>query len=227
MVVLIRLVVKIISGLTISTEKQQPLKDIAVDVSGLAPRLADRFMARAYQKGYDKITLKFDDPELMLAIKNKIPELMGFEILDIDKNKIPKNVSYLDFNKDIIDQTKDLVCAYKINMAFYEVLGKQGYEILEKTVDYTPNDILVILDGKRNDIGNTAKKYAQSLFETLKADAVTINPYLGSDGIKPFLEYKDKCSFVLCRTSNPSAKEFLSTRFDLLLQADIPEASGR
>ena len=128
--------------------------------------------------------------------------------LDIDKEKMPKDVSYLDFNKMVIDQTKDLVCAYKINMAFYEVLGAQGYEILEKTIEYIPDEIIVILDGKRNDIGNTAKKYAQSLFETLKADAATVNAYLGSDGIKPFLAYKDKCSFVLCRTSNPSAKEF-------------------
>jgi len=134
--------------------------------------------------------------------------------LDIDKDKMPKDVSYLDFNKDIIDQTKDLVCAYKINMAFYEVLGKQGYELLEKTIDYISKDVIIILDGKRNDIGNTAKKYAQSLFETLKADAVTVNPYLGSDGIKPFLDYKDKCSFVLCRTSNASAKELQDLKSD-------------
>jgi orotidine 5'-phosphate decarboxylase subfamily 2 len=133
--------------------------------------------------------------------------------LDIDKEKI-LNTSFIDFNKSIINQTQDLVCAYKINMAFYEVLGKQGYEILEKTIDYIPDDILVILDGKRNDIANTAKKYAQSLFETLNADAVTINPYLGYDGIKPFLEYKDKCSFILCRTSNPSAVEFQDLESD-------------
>ena len=134
--------------------------------------------------------------------------------LDIDKDKMPKNISYLDFNKSIIDQTKDLVCAYKINMAFYELFGKQGYELLEKTIDYIPDDIIVIIDGKRNDIGNTAKKYAQSLFETLNADAATVNPYLGSDGVKPFLDYKDKCSFVLCRTSNVSAKEFQDLKSD-------------
>lgn len=126
--------------------------------------------------------------------------------LDIDEDKI-SNVSLFDFNKRIIDETKDLVCSYKINMAFYEVFGKKGYELLEKTINYIPKDIVIILDGKRNDIGNTAEKYAKSIFETLNADATTVNPYLGSDGIKPFLKYKDKCSFVLCRTSNPSAKE--------------------
>ena len=127
--------------------------------------------------------------------------------LDIDENKIP-NGSYFEFNKGIIDSTKDLVCAYKLNMAFYEVFGKQGYELLERTIEYIPKDIVIILDGKRNDIGNTAEKYAKSIFETLKADAATVNPYLGSDGIKPFLKYKDKCTFILCRTSNPSAIEF-------------------
>ena len=134
--------------------------------------------------------------------------------LDIDKEKMPNflfkknNNPYIVFNKAIINETKDLVCAYKINLAYYEVLGRQGMEILEKTIDLIPNNIIVILDGKRNDIGNTAKKYAKSLFETYKADSVTINPYLGYDGIKPFLEYKDRCSFILCKTSNPSSVEF-------------------
>jgi len=134
--------------------------------------------------------------------------------LDSDVEKIPKFLheshknSQLDFNKEIIDATKDLVCAYKLNMAFYEAAGKKGFEALEKTVQYIPRAVFIIVDGKRNDIGNTAQKYAQALFETLKADAVTVNPYLGRDGVAPFLEYKDKCSFILCRTSNPSAHDF-------------------
>jgi orotidine-5'-phosphate decarboxylase len=134
--------------------------------------------------------------------------------LDSDAEKIPKFLResskhpVLDFNKAIIDATKDLVCAYKLNMAFYEVLGVKGMEILEKTIRSIPREVFIILDGKRNDIGNTAQKYAQSLFDTLKADAVTVNPYLGKDGITPFLEYTDKCSFILCRTSNPSAGDF-------------------
>lgn len=134
--------------------------------------------------------------------------------LDSDSGKLPKFLlgrsknPLFDFNKGIIDATKDLVCAYKLNMAFYEVAGTKGVEALEKTIQYIPNNIFIILDGKRNDIGNTAQKYAQSLFETLKADAVTINPYLGKDGVSPFLEYKEKCSFILCRTSNPSAGDF-------------------
>ena len=134
--------------------------------------------------------------------------------LDIDKDKMPKflfensKYPFFDFNKSIIDATKDLVCAYKLNMAFYEALGVEGFELLNKTIGYIPKDLVVILDGKRNDIGNTARKYACSLFETFHADAVTVNPYLGFDGVKPFLVYSDKCTFVLCRTSNPSAVDF-------------------
>jgi len=134
--------------------------------------------------------------------------------LDIDEEKTPTflfNTSkdpFFDFNKSIIDATKDIVCAYKLNMAFYEVLGSKGFELLDKTIKHIPRNVVVILDGKRNDIGNTAKKYAQSLFEKFNADAVTVNPYLGKDGVAPFLEYKDKCSFILCRTSNPSAVDF-------------------
>ena len=134
--------------------------------------------------------------------------------LDVDREKMPKFLfesskhPYLEFNKSIIDSTKDLVCAYKLNMAFYEVLGTEGFELLKKTIKHIPKDVVVILDGKRNDIGNTARKYAQTLFETLSADAITVNPYLGKDGVAPFLEYKDKCSFILCRTSNASAGDF-------------------
>ena len=155
--------------------------------------------------------MNFKQKLLNISHKNNSLLCVG---LDIDKEKMPKFLfessknPYLDFNKSIIDVTKDLVCAYKLNMAFYEVFGKDGLELLEKTIQYVPKDIVVILDGKRNDIGNTARKYAQSLFETLKADAVTVNPYLGKDGVAPFLEYGDKCSFILCRTSNASASDF-------------------
>lgn len=134
--------------------------------------------------------------------------------LDTDLGKVPqflveeRKSPQFDFNKAIIEATKDLVCAYKLNMAFYEVAGKKGIEELERTIRYIPQNIVIILDGKRNDIGNTAQNYACSLFETFKADAVTVNPYLGKDGISPFLEYKDKCCFILCRTSNPSAGDF-------------------
>lgn len=132
--------------------------------------------------------------------------------LDTDVGKIPgflkaKKHPVLEFNKAVIEATKDLVCAYKLNLAFYEVLGAEGSLVLEQTIAAIPKDVFIILDGKRNDIGNTAQKYTQALFDTYKADAVTVNAYLGKDGLTPFLDYKEKCSFILCRTSNPSAGE--------------------
>jgi orotidine-5'-phosphate decarboxylase len=127
--------------------------------------------------------------------------------LDPDPAKLPvKDV--FEFNKAIIDATADLVCAYKPNLAFYEALGVRGLQALKKTVAYIPNNIPVIGDAKRGDIGNTATAYARALFGYYKFDAVTLNPYLGYDSVEPFLDYKDRGVFVLCRTSNSSACDF-------------------
>ena len=113
----------------------------------------------------------------------------------------------LKFNRAIIEATSDLVCAYKPNSAFYEALGIKGWELLGETIKSIPNNIPIILDFKRGDIGNTAKKYAISAFEIFGADAVTVNPYLGSDALDPFLQYAEKGIFVLCLTSNSSSTE--------------------
>lgn len=128
--------------------------------------------------------------------------------LDPQAEKIPEGVGVLDFNKAIIEATADLVCAYKPNLAFYEALGEEGYEILKKTIEYIPREIPVIADAKRGDIGNTAKAYAGAIFDGLGADAVTVSPYLGYDSLKPFIDYKDKGVFILCRTSNPGSDDF-------------------
>jgi orotidine-5'-phosphate decarboxylase len=133
--------------------------------------------------------------------------------LDSDLQKIPKFLlkqkgPLLAFNKKIIEATSDLVCAYKINMAFYEALGITGLETLKKTIEYIPKKVLKILDAKRGDIGNTASKYASAIFDYFQADATTVSPYLGFDSIEPFLNYKDRLSFVLCLTSNRSARDF-------------------
>ncbi|MDD5399265.1 MAG: orotidine-5'-phosphate decarboxylase [Dehalococcoidia bacterium] len=127
--------------------------------------------------------------------------------LDPDPSKLPvKDV--FEFNRAIIDATSDLVCCYKPNLAFYEAMGIRGLQALKKTVAYIPRDIPVIGDAKRGDIGNTAAAYARALFDYYKFDAVTVNPYLGYDSIKPFLDYRNKGIFVLCRTSNSSASDF-------------------
>lgn len=133
--------------------------------------------------------------------------------LDPDVDKFPPFINdfespILEFNKSIINATYDLVCAYKLNLAFYEQFGVKGWRSLKKSIELIPDDLIVILDGKRADIGNTSNKYAKSIFEELNADAVTVNPYMGGDSIAPFLEDQTKGAFVLCLTSNPGAKDF-------------------
>jgi orotidine-5'-phosphate decarboxylase len=133
--------------------------------------------------------------------------------LDPEFSKLPRFLrerhgSVLEFNRAIIEATADLVCAYKPNLAFYEMLGPQGLEILQRTRELIPKEIPVIGDAKRSDIEHTARAYATALFDCYHLDAVTVNPLLGSDSMAPFLERPDKCTFVLVRTSNPGAREF-------------------
>ena len=117
-------------------------------------------------------------------------------------------VAIVAWNRAIIEQTADLVCAYKPNIAFYEALGADGMEALRQTLALIPDDVPVILDVKRGDIGSTAAAYATACFDDLKVDAVTLSPYLGRDSVDPFARHASKGLFVLCHTSNPSASEF-------------------
>jgi len=128
--------------------------------------------------------------------------------LDPDPLLMPEKVGIFEFNKAIIDTTSDLVCAYKINLAFYEALDNEGLDALKRTIKYIPDDIPVIGDAKRGDIGNTAKAYAKVIFSIFNFDAATVNPYLGFDSIEPFIDYSDKGVFILCRTSNTGAVDF-------------------
>jgi orotidine-5'-phosphate decarboxylase len=132
--------------------------------------------------------------------------------LDPDPSLMPEKTGILKFNRAIIEATSDLVCAYKLNFAFYDALGGQGISTLKQTIKDVPEDIPVIGDAKRGDIGNTARAYAKAIFESLSCDAATVNPYLGFDSVAPFIEYRDKGIFILCRTSNPGAEDFQSLR---------------
>ncbi len=145
------------------------------------------------------------------AGKNKSLLCVG---LDPDRERIPDNTGVLEFNKAIIDATADLVCAYKLNFALYEALGDEGLDALRQTVQYIPDGIPAIGDAKRGDIGNTARAYARAIFDNLGFDATTVNPYLGFDSIEPFIEYRDKGIFILCRTSNAGALDFQSLRLE-------------
>jgi len=134
--------------------------------------------------------------------------------LDPDPTKIPSIIGrdaqncIFEFCRDIIDATHDLVCAYKPQVAYFSALSAEAQ--LERTIAYireTYPDIPVILDAKRGDIGSTGEKYAIEAFTRYNADAVTVNPYMGFDAVRPFLEYDNKAAVILCRTSNPLAGE--------------------
>ena len=139
--------------------------------------------------------------------------------LDSEYERIPavvkneRNVAgtIFAFNQAVIDATKDLVCAYKPNAAFYEACGEPGSHALVFTIAYIHKvapRVPVILDIKRGDIGKTNKGYVEAAFNHFEADAVTVHPYLGAEALKPFLDQKEKGIIVLCRTSNPGAGEF-------------------
>ncbi|MCB0279805.1 MAG: orotidine-5'-phosphate decarboxylase [Calditrichaeota bacterium] len=130
---------------------------------------------------------------------------------DIDKipDHLPKTIDgLLEFNRQIINATKDYVCAYKPNIAFFEVLGSDGWKLLEEILSFIPDDVITIADAKRGDIGNTALQYAKTFFETFDFDAITVNPYMGLDTLEPFTSYRNKGTIVLVLTSNPGSKDF-------------------
>lgn len=152
--------------------------------------------------------------------------------LDTDLSKIPKHLqshpgAIFEFNKAIIDATKDLCVSYKINTAFYESMGLKGWESMQRTVDYIPSTHFKIADAKRGDIGNTSAQYAKAFFEVMNFDAITVAPYMGEDSVKPFLEYDGKWTILLGLTSNMGAKDFEMKKLgqDLLYESVLKTAS--
>lgn len=149
--------------------------------------------------------------ELIEAIRTKKSFLcVG---LDTDLEKIPPHLletedPIFEFNKAIIDATKDFAVAYKPNIAFYECLGPKGWDSLKKTIDYIPKNILTIADAKRGDIGNTSLYYAKTFFDYLNCDAVTVAPYMGEDSVTPFQDHPGKWVILLALTSNKGALDF-------------------
>jgi orotidine-5'-phosphate decarboxylase len=155
--------------------------------------------------------MNFTQKLVAAARKNKSLLCIG---LDPDPALMP-DIDVLEFNRQIIEATSDLVCAYKPNFAFFEALGADGLLTLERTLKYIPGNIPVIADAKRGDIRNTARKYAQAIFDRFGCDAATVNPYLGYDSIEPFTDYANKEVFILCSTSNAGAADFQQLRCHL------------
>ncbi|MDE2970243.1 MAG: orotidine-5'-phosphate decarboxylase [Chloroflexota bacterium] len=131
--------------------------------------------------------------------------------LDPDPARMPV-AGVAEFNRAIIDATSDLVCAYKPNLAFYEALGPAGLDALRATLDAIPDWVPVIADAKRGDLDNSSAGYARALFDVWDFDAATFHPYMGRDSLAPFLARPERGILVLCRTSNPSAREFQDLR---------------
>lgn len=147
--------------------------------------------------------------------------------LDSDFEKIPEAArppagggvedTIVAFNRAVVDATRDIVCAFKPNPAFYEAHGDEGWKALRATIQYindTAPEVLVILDGKRADIGNTNNGYVQSAFDHLHADAITVHPYFGSDALTSFFERTEKGIIILCRSSNPGSGEIQNLMVD-------------
>lgn len=154
--------------------------------------------------------------------------------LDTDITKIPKHLHsssdpVFEFNKQIIDATSEFCVAYKPNIAFYEALGPKGWESLQKTLDYVPQDCFTIADAKRGDIGNTSSLYARAFFEQMNFDSITVAPYMGEDSVKPFLEFPGKWVILLVHTSNPGSVDIqqLETRDGKYVYEEVIFASQR
>ncbi|HMN32002.1 MAG: orotidine-5'-phosphate decarboxylase [Chitinophagaceae bacterium] len=146
---------------------------------------------------------------------NQIKEKKSFLCigLDTDISKIPSFLlkekdPIFEFNKQIIDSTKDICVSYKINTAFYEANGVDGWQSMQKTIDYIPKNIFTIADAKRGDIGNTSTQYAKAFFQNMNFDSVTVAPYMGKDSVSPFLQFEGKWAIVLGLTSNEGAFDF-------------------
>ena len=167
--------------------------------------------------------------ELIKQIKKKKSYLcIG---LDSDIQKIPAHLRkekdpVFEFNKQIIDATHTYCIAYKPNIAFYESLGAKGWESLEKTLNYIPENIFTIADGKRCDIGNTATLYARGFFETLNFDAATVVPYMGEDSVMPFLDFPNKWTILVTVSSNSGSNDFqfISENGEMLYQKVVRKA---
>jgi orotidine-5'-phosphate decarboxylase len=133
--------------------------------------------------------------------------------LDTDISKIPEFLCasgdpIYEFNRRIIDATKDIVCAYKINLAFYDVTGEHGWHTVHQTLARIPEEIVTIGDAKRGDIGNSSALYAKLLVDDYAFGATTVNPYMGEDSVLPFLKNRHQGAFILAVTSNPGARDF-------------------
>jgi orotidine-5'-phosphate decarboxylase len=154
--------------------------------------------------------LKYIEKLKSIISKNKSHLVIG---LDTDPGKIPQFFSSspnpaAEFNKKIIESTRDLVSGYKLNMAFYEALAERGITALRQSLEFIPPELITICDAKRGDIGNTGELYAKAYLDNLGFDAITISPYMGKDSVLPYLLREEKFVYLLALTSNEGYSDF-------------------
>lgn len=140
-------------------------------------------------------------------VPEKIPAALKYTYSDT-------NHQIFEFCRRVIQATKDHVCAYKPNSAFFESLGADGWRLMEKVFDEIPSDKVLIADAKRGDIGNTAMGYKRAFFDNLKTDSITLNPMMGMDTLEPFLDHEEKAVFLLVMTSNKGSADILQRKFE-------------
>lgn len=161
------------------------------------------------------------EPSLSSRLRSRALSTGGWLCVGLDPDleclpaRIPRSPQgVLTFCRDIISAVADLVVAIKINFAFFEALGPEGWQVLQEVRQAVPSYVPVIADAKRGDIGNSSSAYAVGIYEFLGFDAVTVNPYLGWDALDPFLQQAGSIAFVLCRTSNPGADDYQTRRME-------------
>lgn len=179
------------------------------EVVGIAPLTFIESVERKWNEGkYVCVGLDTRYEDISPEIRSKL--LVDYVDLAGSYPEAEKEAIIFMFNKTIIDGTHDVVAVYKPNLAFYEAEGNEGKNALRRTIDYIHEntDVPVILDSKRGDIGNTSEDYARADFDDMRADAITVHNYLGKEAMQPFLDRRDKGTFVLARTSNSGAGEF-------------------
>ncbi|MDE0470989.1 MAG: orotidine-5'-phosphate decarboxylase [Ekhidna sp.] len=149
------------------------------------------------------------------ALFNQIKKKKSFLCVGLDTvvSRVPEHLRsepnpVFAFNRQIIDATIDFAVAYKLNTAFYEAEGVQGWEALRKTIEYIPKSVFTIADAKRGDISHTSKMYAETFFDLMNFDSITVSPYMGSDSVRPFLDFEGKWAIILAATSNDGGKDF-------------------
>lgn len=174
-------------------------------LTGIEKNILDMHFSKKLKK-----IIRDNNSHLIVGLDTDLRKLPDF----IKRNFSGDKVQLFNFNRMIIEATKDIVCGYKVNSAFYEAAGSAGWEVMKETVKSIPENLITIADAKRGDIENTTELYAVAFLDEIGFDAITVQPYMGQDSVRPFIRRKNKFAFVLTLTSNYGSKDFQLLKID-------------